>query len=540
MCVKNISVTNLEKYLPQLIMLLTLAVYLPALWCGFTDFDDPAMVSSNPYIQNGLTLESIRWAFTTGYMANWIPLSWLSHGIDIELFGLNPMAHHAGNVVLHAANTTLLFLFLRKVTGLPWRSALVALLFALHPMHVESVAWIAERKDVLSGFFWMATLYAYCRYTECPGSARYLAVVALFVLGLLSKPMLVTLPLILLLLDWWPLRRTSANSGVSSATPLRLIAEKTPLLLLSLGSSLITYWVQITDGVMAQGYTVMARAGRACISYLTYLWMTVWPVDLAVIYPFEKYPPTPFKMLASLGILLLLTVIALWLRRRLPWLIVGWGWYVISLLPVIGLIQIGQHSVADRYTYLPHSGIFILVVWGLESLRERWSISRQAATAAMVVLLVTLATLTVIQISYWKSSFTLFSHAIKVTKGNWVAHHNLGRLLLNEGKTDEAIEQFNAAIKAKPSHALAFLGLGVAWHFKKEFALSVQSFKSALMFEPTAREANLGLGLVYNDMGDMENAMEQYRILQETGSPYADELMNVLMVRPGNKDVKQK
>lgn len=540
MCVKNISVTNLEKYLPQLIMLLTLAVYLPALWCGFTDFDDPAMVSSNPYVQAGLTLESIRWAFTTGYMANWIPLSWLSHIIDIQLFGLNPMAHHAGNIVLHTANTTLLFLFLRKVTGLSWRSALVALLFALHPMHVESVAWIAERKDVLSGFFWMATLYAYSRYIERPGFVRYLGVVIFFVLGLMSKPMLVTLPLILLLLDWWPLRRTSADSGVSSATPLRLIAEKTPLLLLSLGSSLITYWVQITDGVMAQGYTVMARAGRACISYLTYLWMTVWPVDLAVIYPFEKYPPTPFKMLASLGILLLLTLIALWLRRRLPWLIVGWGWYVISLLPVIGLIQIGQHSVADRYTYLPHIGFFILVVWGLESLRERCNISRQAATAAMVVLLVTLATLTVIQISYWKSSFTLFSHAIKVTKGNWVAHHNLGRLLLNEGKTDEAIEQFNAAIKAKPSHALAFLGLGVAWHFKKEFALSVQSFKSALMFEPTAREANLGLGLVYNDMGDMENAMEQYRILQEAGSPYADELMNVLMVRPGNKDVKQK
>lgn len=520
---------KLEKYLLYVIALLTLAVYSPAMWCGFVDFDDPAMVSSNPYIQSGLTLESIRWAFTTGYMANWIPLSWLSHIIDIELFGLNPMAHHAGNVVLHVANTTLLFFFLRKVTAAPWRSALVALLFALHPMHVESVAWISERKDVLSGFFWILTLYAYSRYVERPGVARYVTVLGVFVLGLLSKPMLVTLPLILLLLDWWPLRRFSAQPMNQKVTPMRICLEKIPFILLSLCSSVITYWAQSADGVSYQGYTFVARIGRALVSYVTYLWMTVWPLDLAVIYPFEKYPPSQFKIFGSLLILFLITIVAIRLGKRFPYLLVGWGWFMISLLPVIGLIQIGQHSVADRYTYLPHIGLFILIVWGVSDLCERWRVQRRVVAGVSAAVLITFTTLTMIQLSYWKNSFTLFSHAVAVTQGNWVAHHNLGRVLQDQGKIDESIVQFTASINAKPSYALAFLGIGVAYHKKGDLLSSVQAYKNALMFEPAMQEARLGLGLVYNDMGEREKALQEYQILKDFGSPFAEELLAMIL-----------
>lgn len=526
------SFANYEKYLLPTLVLVTLTVYLPALWCGFVDFDDPAMVVNNLYVQSGFTIEGIRWAFTTGYMANWIPLSWLSHMIDVQLFGMNPAAHHATNVFLHIANTMLLFLFLKKTSAAPWQSAAIASLFALHPLHVESVAWIAERKDVLSGFFWMLTLYAYCRYIEKPEAGRYLTVLGVFALGLLAKPMLVTLPVILLFLDLWPFGRVSQRLDTLPASKLRIVAEKIPLLLLSLFSSLITYWAQSADGVSYQGYTLAARAGRACVSYLTYLWMTVWPLNLAVIYPFDKYPPTQFKMLGSLLILLFISVLAFCLRRRFPYLLVGWGWYLISLLPVIGLIQIGQHSVADRYTYLPLIGIFIMISWGIADLRERWNLGIKPVTIFSVILLLLLATITLMQVRYWKNSYTLFSRAVAVTQGNWVAHHNLGRVLQDQGKTDDAIIQFLASIKAKPSYPLPFLGIGVAYHQKREYPLAVQSFKSALMFEPGMLQARLGLGLVYLDMGEKEKALEEYQTLKNLGSPYADELMQWITAHP--------
>lgn len=533
-----LSINSLKKYeklLLPAIILLTLAVYLPALWYGFVEFDDNAMVTANPYIQSGVTFESLRWAFTTGYMANWIPLSWISHMLDVQLFGMNPMAHHAGNIVLNAANSALLFAFLKKTTAAPWRSAAVALLFALHPVHVESVVWVAERKDVLCGFFWMLTLYGYSWYVEKPGTVRYLTVLLCFVLGLLAKPMMVTLPVILLLLDWWPLGRFAAQAGLLRASLLRLVVEKVPFLLLSVLSSMMTIWAQSAEGVFYQSYTVPARAARALVSYVTYLLMTVCPLDLAVIYPFSKYPPAHIKVLSSLLFLLLLTVVAFWLCRRFPPFVVGWGWYVISLLPVIGLVQIGQHSVADRYTYLPLIGIFVIAAWGAGELCERWAIDRWKVVAASTLLLILMIALTLKQLSYWKNTYTLFSHAVAVTTGNWVAHHNLGRALLDQGKVDEAIVHFNASIHAKPSYALAFLGLGVARHKKGEYGLSVDAYKSALLFEPGMLEARLGLGLVYLDSGESALAVEECRLLQAAGSAYAEELLQSIISRYGKK-----
>lgn len=519
------SIKNLEKWLLPVILLTTMSVFFPLLWCDFINFDDPPLITQNPYVQSGLTLDGIHWAFTTGYVANWIPLSWISHMLDVQLFGMNPAGHHLVNVLFHVAATAFLFLFLKKTTSAPWQSAAVALLFALHPLHVESVAWVAERKDVLSAFFWMLTMYAYCIYAEKPGIVRYVAVVVVFALGLLAKPMLVTLPIILLLLDWWPLGRLSSQVVAPRAMLFRLTVEKIPFLLLSVCSSVITFMVQDAAGTVSQGYTALARAGRVCVSYMTYLYMIVWPVDLAVIYPFSRYPPTKFIVMASILALLLITILALLLRKRCPFLITGWGWYLVSLLPVIGLIQIGQHSVADRYTYIPLIGVFVIVAWGVPLLVEKMHVSRSVLTIFAVVGVMLMIVLTSIQLTYWKNSFTLFDHAVKVTTDNWVAHNNLGLVYQADGNLDQAISQFKKSIKAKPSYALAYLNLGVVHRLRNESTQALEAFKWAVMFEPGNQEARLGLALVYLDLGKWELAMPEYEKLQAVDSSYAPELL---------------
>ena len=362
---------KLERYLLPAIVILTLAVFYPVAWHDFINYDDDIFVYANPNIASGLTLASIQWAFTTAYEVNWMPLTWMSHMLDIQLFGLNAGSHHLVNLLFHAASSGLLYVFLRRGTGAPWRSAVVATLFALHPLHVESVAWVAERKDVLSAFFGMLTLLAYARYTEKQGVGSYLVTLLLFLLGLLSKPMLVSLPLVLLLLDYWPFGRMSISAGggaTQRSSALRLFVEKVPFLALSACSSVITYMVQQSEGELSQGYTLLSRAGKACVAYVTYLYKMAWPVDLAVLYPFPKYPPSSAKILTCALFLLVISAAVLCMRKRCPYLVTGWAWYIVTLLPVIGLIQIGQHSIADRYTYVPLIGIFIMAAWGVPQL----------------------------------------------------------------------------------------------------------------------------------------------------------------------------
>lgn len=530
----NFMSTKFEKLLIPAIFFITFAVFSPGLWCDFINFDDPGIVTENPFVKAGLTLDGVRWAFTSGHMANWMPLSWMSHMLDVQLFGMNPAWHHAGNILFHAANGSLLFVVLRRSTGNVWQSAVVALLFALHPLRVESVAWIAERKDVLSAFFWLLTMYAYCRYAGKRTVVSYGVVLVLFALGLMAKPMLVTLPLVLLLFDWWPLMRLSAESGKGSSLfrkGLLLIAEKIPLMFLSFVSSYITFKVQSVNGELYQGYTLLSRLGKVFIAYCTYLKMMAWPTNLAIIYPFSKYPPSQFSIIISLLIILFITIAVVWLRKRYPFLATGWGWYVITLLPVIGLIQIGQHSVADRYTYIPMIGILMLVVWGVPHIFEKLRIQRVALTIGAALILGVLIVVTLIQLSYWKNSEAQFRHTIAVTKGNWVAHNNLGRFLLLEGETEEAIRQFLESIKAKPSYALAHLNLGNAYQVQKKYSIAIEKYLWVLVLEPWNEEARLDLALLYMETGERELAMKWHQELQAMDSRYAPDLWRELQAR---------
>jgi len=515
-----------EAYILPAVTLLTLAVFSQVLWHDFIDFDDPAFVTLNHNIRAGLTAEGVRWAFSSGYMANWMPITWLSHMLDVQLFGLDPAGHHFVNVLIHAASSGLLFMFLRRTTGAPWQSAAVALLFALHPLRVESVAWVAERKDVLSAFFGMVTLYAYARYAEMPGPGRYLVTLASFALGLMAKPMLVTLPVVLLLMDWWPLRRFPEKQN----STIRLIIEKIPFLLLSTCSSIITYMVHQSFGEVFQGYTLWAKIARACVSYVVYLLKMIWPTKLAVIYPFSLYPPSALKVVISACFLLLITVGVIWLRRRSPYLIAGWLWFVVTLLPVIGLVHIGQHSVADRYTYIPLIGVFLMIAWGIPQLTDKLRLQGYAIGILAITILVAMIIGTSLQLRHWKNSYTIFSHAIAVTEGNWVAHNNLGLYVMDKGKIDQAITHFKLSIKAKPSYVPAHINLGVALYRQGDMSGALSSINTALVIEPGNESAHLGLGLLYADQGDMERALIEYRKLEATGSPLAAVLLKSIKV----------
>jgi len=520
-----------DYFLPTAIALIVLAVFSPVLWHDFINYDDDVFVFANPNVTSGITLESLRWAFTTAHEVNWIPLTWISHMLDIELFGLNPAGHHAVNVVIHAASSALLFQFFKRTTGLQWQSAAVALLFALHPLHVESVAWVAERKDVLSAFFGMLTLCAYARYARKPGTSAYLLTLFLFLLGLLSKPMLVTLPLVLLLLDWWPLGRISQAEGTlysQWSVVSRLFVEKIPFLVLSACSSIITYLVQRMEGELVQGYTLLSRSGKACIAYVSYLHKMLWPVDLAVIYPFSKYPPSSAKIAASAGFLILASVIVVWFGRRLPYLVTGWFWYMVTLLPVIGLIQIGQHSVADRYTYIPLIGIFIMATWGVAHLLAGWK-SRQIILCGLSLFCITaMIVLTTRQLKHWENGYTVFSRAVEVTEGNWVALNNLGMIFLKEGKVDDAIHFFKESVRAKPSFVLAYVNLGFAYQTKNELDAAVDAFTWALRLDPGNPGAVFSLGQIYTLKGDRRRAFEAYQVLEKTGPDIAPKLLELI------------
>lgn len=516
------------RLLTLVIALSVIAVFSPVLWHDFVSFDDHAFVLHNPYMQSGLTLDGIRWAFTSGYESNWIPLTWISHMLDVQLFGMNPAGHHVVNVVFHATSSVLLFVFLNRSTNAPWQSACVSFLFALHPLRVESVAWVAERKDVLSVFFMMLTLVAYSHYKQTPNTRTYLTTLGLFMAGLLSKPMLVSLPILLLLLDWWPLGRFSDATIQNRFFSSRLFLEKIPFFILSFCSSLITYLVQHTAGTAEQSFTLAARSARVSVSYIDYLYKTVWPSKLAVIYPFSKYPPTSIEVAASAVLLMLITCAAIVYRKRYPYLMTGWLWYMVTMLPVIGLIQVGQHSIADRYTYIPHIGIFLITAWGIPQLMGEWRWKGATLRIVSSVVLIAMIVLTSQQLRYWKNSGSLFSHALDVTENNWVAHDNLGQLLLDQGQIDEAVQHFSSAVQAKPSYVPAYMNLGVALHAKGKTGEAINAYKTAAMIQPRNPKIYLDLGYLYLELGERKSAVEQYRLLKEFSPAHATTLMTLI------------
>ena len=477
---------------------LVLAAYLQVARFPFVSYDDPLYITQNPIIEKGLSWQSLRYAFTTGSDGSYLPLVWLSHALCMSVFGYWAGGHHLVNLALHLANSLLLFYLLRRMTGSLWASGGVAYLFALHPLHVESVAWIAERKDVLSTLFWILTTWAYARYAEAPSLRRYLSMAGLFLLGLLSKSMLVTLPLTLLLVDLWPLRRVSLDRDAPGRLRRTawLLLEKAPLLALSVGVGLITVWTQHKLGAVAtlKGYGLVTRLGNALLATGMYLRQTVWPVRLSVFYPI--HPDRWSRWGLVLTGLLLLGVTA-WVLRRLrdrPYLAVGWFWYLITLLPVVGLLQVGAQAHADRYTYVPLIGIFIMACYGLEELVSRWRIPRRALLVGGASLLAVLFTQTVAQVVVWRSNVTLFKNAFTYDGQNAVALMKFGEEYADRGQWQDAYRLFMWARELWPGNSQVHLKIGSSLEHMGRREEALAWYGSAKALDPKSLETDQLLG----------------------------------------------
>jgi hypothetical protein len=462
----------------------TAAVYAPVRQHDFVNFDDASDVTSNRLVQQGLTWEGLRWALTTGEESNWIPLTRLSHMLVCELFGMNAGAHLLVNVGLHCSNALLVYAVFLALTGAVWPSGFVAALFALHPLHVESVAWVAERKDVLSAFFWLLTMGAYVLYTRRPGWLRYSAVVGCFALGLTAKPMLVTLPFVLLLLDIWPLRRLPLQT---SSVPVlaRLVAEKVPLLALAAITSVVAFQVQRDWGAMPTAAQLpwTLRGGNALVSYVRYFGMMVWPVNLAVFYPHPG--ALPLRVVVSAG--LMLAGVTAWVMRAArvwPALAVGWLWYVGTLLPVIGLVQVGLQARADRYTYLPLLGLFVMAAWGLGEWPGRWRWGRVALAGGAVAVILACAAATGRQVAVWQNSVTLFEHALAAGWKSPLAHYNLAHALAQRGRTAAAIAHYRESVRLQPAEPRTHDNLGLLLAEQGRTAEAIAEIREALRLKP--------------------------------------------------------
>jgi len=532
-----------------LLAVFTLALYNPVNRHRFVNYDDDRYVTDNPHIRQGLTADTFTWALTSTEQANWHPLTWLSHALDVSLFRLNPAGHHFTSVLLHIANVILLFLLLMWSTGRLGPSLFVAALFAIHPINVESVAWIAERKNVLCTLFFLLTLWAYGWYARKPGWKRYLAVVALFAAGLASKPMVITLPFVLLLLDYWPLNRVHAKK--ESAGPespsfpwSKLILEKQPLLVLSAASAIITVQAQQSGGAVrsTEQFTFAVRLANAICAYAMYLWKMLWPARLAPLYPHPGDSLAAWQVAASALVLIAITAIVLKMRSR-RYLLVGWLWFLGTLVPVIGLVQVGDAAMADRYAYIPLIGIFVVIAFGCADFSKQCKLGFWLAIPATGVLLA-LATATHRQIDYWRSNTDLWAHALGVTQNNFIAEDNLGGALILEGKEEDAHPHFEAAARINPKDPMSrsnlgtyfqthnqmreaiaqyevaieltsdpgllaqtYANLGAAHRAMREDEEAHQSFEQSLRLNPNQFNAWLGMGLLAQKQGKLDEAI---------------------------------
>lgn len=541
------------------LLLITLAIYSQVRDFGFINYDDPEYIGNNAHVRDGLTSGGLVWALTSGYASNWFPLTWLSHMLDCQLFGLQSGPHHLTNVALHATSTLLLFAFLKRTTGARWRSAFVAFIFGLHPLHVESVAWVAERKDVLSALFWMLTFWAYLKYTERRSAPAYLLVVLAFCCGLMSKPMTITLPLVLLLLDVWPLRRLEAARPSAG-----LVIEKVPLFVLSIAASVVTYLVQERGGSVSSidQIPIAARIGNALVSYLLYIAKLCWPSHLAVFYPFPESQPLLLGILSGLTIVCLTALTVHTIRQR-PYFFVGWVWYLVTLAPVIGLVQVGLQSRADRYTYVPLIGISIALAWGVNELFGRMGWSQSALAILTVAACAAWSVVTWVDLGFWRNSITLFEHAIEVTDRNYIAYNNLGTAMREDGRVTGAVSDFEIAatirprapdiqenlgealiaagrageaephlleaLRLRPDFAKAHVDLASALIRRGRFDDAGSHYRMALQLQPDSAEAHYGLGGVLAVQGRMPEATAHF----QAGLPY---LFEELKRKPDSVD----
>jgi len=539
------------------LVVVTLGVFWQVTEHSFLDYDDQVYITENKHVQAGLSAESVTWALKTTLAGNWHPITVLSHMLDCQLFGLASGWHHFTNLLFHTANTLLLFLIFNRMTGALWRSAFVAAIFALHPLHVESVAWVSERKDVLSTFFFLLTIGAYALYvekarTQALSAKRiaYISALVFFALGLMSKPMLVTLPFVLLLLDYWPLGRLKCDKAPQSASPscASILVEKIPFFALALAASVMTWLVQKQAGAMVLMKSVpfMVRLENVFVSYLRYLSKTFWPTELSAFYPFPKSWPPSFVAISIL-VLLIITAVALWEWKAHPYIAIGWFWFLGTLVPVIGLVQVGLQSLADRYTYIPLIGIFISVSWGAAEIAEDWPYKRVILGIGGGLVVGACAVLTFIETGYWRDTATLFARALTVTPNNAIAEYSYARALILAGDNVGALPHLQEAIRINPDYGEALSNLGLIYvlrdqtdegialyrrglkvlpsnlplHYNLAHALATQNkfeeaiseYKAALQLDPSFAEARRGLAQTLRQQGKSQEALEHYRIL---------------------------
>jgi tetratricopeptide (TPR) repeat protein len=530
--------THLKFFICLFLCLTTLAVFWPVKNHEFIIYDDGGFVTENPRVQAGLTVEGVKFAITSMDTGNWHPMTWLSHMLDCQLFGLNAGWHHLTNVFFHTTNTLLLFLILTRMTHAPYRGAFVAGVFALHPLHVESVAWVAERKDVLSTFFWMLTMGAYVKYVERPGIIKYLSVLMAFALGLMAKPMLVTLPFVLFLMDFWPLKRfpkrppigaivtenqIGRRPGETCPSLRGLIYEKVPLMALTIPVSIITVVAQRKFSVLypLKSLSLDWRVANALVSYVWYIWKMFIPLNLSVFYPHPGI--WPIWQVAFSGFFFGLICVAIWKwGRRYPYLPMGWLWYLGTLLPVIGLVQVGGQAMADRYTYIPLTGLFIIIAWGAADI---FKLSRNRRMILGLLALITLIgsiTITGNQLSHWQNSITLFKHAIAITPLNHFTRYALGIALMDRGNYEEAISQFQKAIALRPDIVAIHNNYGVALTLKGELARASNEFEVALKLNPDAAAVHNNLAMILSQQGNLEASVFHFREALRVQPEYAN------------------
>jgi hypothetical protein len=529
----NISPERQKLIVYLVLTIVTFAVYLQLNQSDFINLDDNIYVTQNSHIQPGITLEGIRWAFSTYYAEFWHPLTLLSLILDYQLYGLNPGGYHLTNLILHILSTLLLFWLFTRMTGAIWKSAFVAALFSLHPLHVESVAWIAERKDVLSAFFWMLTLCLYVCYTEKPVIRRYLPVLLCFACALMSKPMVVTLPVIMILLDYWPLKRFESQK---SNLFLWQMKEKTPFFVFSTFFVIITRIAQPNTKTMM--FPLSSRLANATVSFVTYLEKTFWPHNLAVFYPFPEQIPL-WQVLGAVLLIIIISVAVIVMAKRLPYLFAGWLWYSITILPVIGIIQVGIHGMADRYTYLPSVGIGVMLAWGIPSLIKNEEIRNKLLFPAALAFLTIMSVLTWQQCGYWKNSIELFNHTVQVTKNNHKAYKQLGYAYGMIGQYQQAIDNYSEAIRLKPVDLMAYTGRGIAYIYLGQYQSAIEDFNKALKLQPIYTSGYNYRGKAYNYLGQYQQAIKDYSNAIRLKPNYADAYNNrgIAYFNQGNNEI---
>ena len=568
--------------------ILTIVVFLPIRDSGFVSLDDDVYVYENTSIQSGLNWDSIKQAFSfelAKRSGHWHPVTWLSWMVDYAIFGLNPFGYHLVNLLFHVLNTILLFLILHRMTKALWPSAFVAALFAIHPLHVESVAWVTERKDVLSTFFWMLTIGAYSYYVENRELKRYVFVLIFFVLGLMSKSMLVTLPFVLLLLDYWPLRRFSeANPGPAvqtailkpavsgrqkkksrkkdtekgvakevpkigkpavSESPFKwtliypLLLEKVPLFILSIFSSIAAVLAAHSAGaVHTEDIPLGDRIGNAFVSYIAYIGKMILPINLAVLYPYPK-AMVLWQVLGAVLLLIVITFAVIRLFRKVPYLSTGWLWYLGTLVPVIGIVQAGSQAMADRYTYISMIGLFVIVAWGIPDLLNKWQYRKETLLALSILSVLFLATMTWRQVGYWQNSSTLFDQTLKVTENNWFIHNSRGSMYNKSGNYNQAIDDYNKAIAYKPDYTDAYNNRGNVYSKLSNYSQAIEDYNKTITFKPDYAEAYNNRGSAYHRLGKYNEAINDYCRAIQIKPDYATFYINrsIAYVELGKKNV---